>query len=186
MYHEDHAFIMLGGGWGLLGYLAVTVPFAIGAYLVGERVGRPGWRSDNPSLHSPSPSVPRARGSLERRLGDPAVSQAWLTAFIKGDRARMSNTRGRLSFAAMSGAATDQDTRSTQVFINYGDNSKMDLEGFAAFGEVITSMVMVERIFDKYGEGVDQAQLIMMGNAWLTQAAPQLDYIKTATIAPDK
>jgi peptidyl-prolyl cis-trans isomerase A (cyclophilin A) len=114
--------------------------------------------------------------------GDPAVSQAWLKAYIKPDRARMSNTRGRVSFAAVSVAATDQSTRSTQVFINYSDNSKMDQEGFGAFGEVITSMVMVERIFDKYGEGPDVVQLLMQGNAWLTQTMPQLDYIKTATI----
>jgi peptidyl-prolyl cis-trans isomerase A (cyclophilin A) len=116
--------------------------------------------------------------------GDPAVSSAWEKAYIKQDRARMSNTRGRLSFAAASTAqASDQDTRATQVFINYGDNNKMDLEGFAAFGQVITSMVMVERIFDKYGEGPDPALLMSQGNAWLIQAAPQMDYIKTATIA---
>jgi peptidyl-prolyl cis-trans isomerase A (cyclophilin A) len=116
--------------------------------------------------------------------GTPAISQAWLKAFIKQDRARMSNTRGRLSFAAASGAATDQNTRSTQVFINFADNSKMDQEGFAAFGEITTSMVMVQRIFDKYGEGVDPVQILTQGNAWLMQNAPQLSYIKTATIIP--
>lgn len=117
--------------------------------------------------------------------GDPAVAQAWLKAYIKPDRARMSNTRGRISFAAAFAAAADQSTRSTQVFINYADNSKMDQEGFGAFGEVATSMVMVERIFDKYGDGPDPVQLIMQGNAWLTQTMPQLDYIKTATIVPN-
>ncbi len=117
--------------------------------------------------------------------GDPAVSAAWLKAYIKPDRARMSNTRGRISFAAASAAATDQSTRATQVFINYGDNNKMDLEGFGAFGEVITSMVMVERIFDKYGEAADPLQLMTLGNAWLIQAAPEMDYIKTATIVPN-
>ena len=117
--------------------------------------------------------------------GDPAVSKAWEKAYIKQDRARMSNTRGRISFAAPFGQTADQNARSTQVFINYGDNSKkMDPEGYAAFGEVITSMVMVQRIFDKYGEGPDPAQLMSAGNAWLIQAAPQMDYIKTATIVP--
>jgi peptidyl-prolyl cis-trans isomerase A (cyclophilin A) len=118
--------------------------------------------------------------------GDPAVSKAWEKAYIKQDRARMSNTRGRLSFAAASTAqASDQSTRATQVFINYGDNNKMDLEGFAAFGQITTSMVMVQRIFDKYGEGPDPAMLMSQGNAWLLKAAPQMDYIKTATIVPD-
>jgi len=117
--------------------------------------------------------------------GDPAVAQAWLKAYIKPDRAKISNTRGKVTFAASTGASTDQGTRATQVFINYGDNNKMDLEGFGAFGEVITSMVMVQRIFDKYGDGIDPIMLLSQGNAWLTQAAPQLDYIKTATIAPN-
>ncbi len=117
--------------------------------------------------------------------GDPAVSKAWEKAYIKADRARMTNTRGRLSFAAASSVqASDQGTRATQVFINYGDNNKMDLEGFAAFGEVTTSMVMVQRIFDKYGPGPDPADMMTKGNAWLIPAAPQMDYIKTATIAP--
>jgi peptidyl-prolyl cis-trans isomerase A (cyclophilin A) len=114
--------------------------------------------------------------------GDPKVSAAWLKAYIKPDRARQTNTRGHLSFAV---PGDNQNQRSTAVFINYGDNSKaMDMLGYAPFGEVTTSMVMVERIFDKYGEGPDPIQMLMQGNAYLKQAAPQLDYIKTATIAP--
>lgn len=109
--------------------------------------------------------------------GDPAVTAAWNQAPIPPDRARMSNTRGRVSFA-MSGPTK----RSTQVFINFADNSKLDVEGFAAFGEVITSMVMVERLFNQYGEGPDPMRLFTEGNAFLLKHMPQLDYVKTATI----
>jgi len=114
--------------------------------------------------------------------GDPKVSAAWLKAYIKPDRAKQTNTRGRVAFAV---PGNNQEQRSTAIFINYGDNSKtMDMQGYAPFGEVTTSMVMVERIFDKYGEGPDPLQMLMQGNAYLKQVADHLDYIKTATIAP--
>ena len=87
--------------------------------------------------------------------GDPAVSQAWLKAFIKPDRAKMTNTRGRLSFAAVSTAqAADQNTRATQVFINYGDNSKMDMEGFAR----------VRRSDHQHGDGAADLRQVRRGS----------------------
>lgn len=111
--------------------------------------------------------------------GDPAVSAAWQDATIPAERARVSNTRGRVTFAQGQLASS----RTTQVFINYGDNSKLDLDSFAPFGEVITSMVIVERIYSEYGEGIDQGLIIAGGNGLLAKALPRLSYIKTATIA---
>jgi len=110
--------------------------------------------------------------------GDPAVSAAWSKATIPADRPRVSNTRGRVTFA-MNTLAT---TRTTQVFINYGNNSRLDIDGFAPFGEVTSSMLLVERIFSEYGEGPDQALIQAAGNAFLTRFLPKLDYIKKATI----
>ena len=111
--------------------------------------------------------------------GNPAVSAAWNKALIKSDRAKMSNTRGRISFAQ----GTFSSQRSTQVFVNYGDNSKkLDMEGFAAFGEVITGMVMLDRAFSKNGEGPDPKALFTQGNEYLLKRMPNLDYIKTAKI----
>ena len=113
--------------------------------------------------------------------GDPKVSAAWEKAYIKPDRAKQSNIRGKLSFATPS---DDQNKRTTQVFINYGDNSKAyDSTGYAPFGEVTTSMVMVQRAFDQLV--IDQQMLMTRGNEWLKTAAPQLSYIKTATIVPE-
>lgn len=113
--------------------------------------------------------------------GEPKVSAAWEKAYIKADRARGTNIRGHLSFAT---PADDQNKRTTQVFINYADNSKeYDQKSYAAFGEVTTSMVMVQRAFDKLV--IDQQMLMTQGNEWLKVAAPQLSYIKTAVIVPD-
>jgi len=108
---------------------------------------------------------------------DPAVSAAWAHATLPVERARQSNTRGRVSFAMAS-----PETRTTQVFINLGDNSKLDPDGFAPFGEVVTSMIIVDFVFSGYGEGPDQARIQAEGNAYLLRELPALDYIRTAAI----
>ena len=109
--------------------------------------------------------------------GDPAVNAVWNKQFLPPDRARLSNTRGRVTFAQGS-----PDTRSTQVFINFGDNSKLDIDSFAPFGEVVTSMVLVERIYAEYGEAPVQDLIQAAGNLYLQQVFPRLSYIKKATI----
>ena len=110
--------------------------------------------------------------------GDPAVAAAWKDAMIPPDRARMSNTRGRVTFAQ----GTLASSRTTQVFINFGTNSRLDIDGFAPIGEVITSMVVVERLYNEYGEGVPQSLIVEGGNAFLAKYFPQLSYIKTVKI----
>jgi len=111
--------------------------------------------------------------------GDPAVSAAWKDRTLPAERSRVSNTRGRITFAQGQLASS----RTTQVFINIGTNSRLDIDNFAPFGEVITSMLIVERIYSEYGEGVDQSLILSGGNAFLAQALPRLSYIKTVTIA---
>ena len=111
--------------------------------------------------------------------GNPKISQAWANATIPRDRARVSNTRGRITFA-MTAIVT---SRSTQVFINFGDNSrKLDADGFAPFGEVTTGMALLDRVYDQYGETPDQSLMMLAGNAYLAQLFPHLDYIRTAKI----
>ena len=111
--------------------------------------------------------------------GDPAVSAAWKDRMLPAERSRVSNTRGRITFAQGQLASS----RTTQVFINIGTNSRLDIDNFAPFGEVVTSMLIVERIYSEYGEGVEQSLIFSGGNAFLAQALPRLSYIKTATIA---
>jgi len=111
--------------------------------------------------------------------GDPAVSAAWKDATLPAERSKVSNTRGRITFAQGQLASS----RTTQVFINLGTNSRLDIDNFAPFGEVITSMLIVERIYSEYGEGVEQGLIVAGGNAFLAQVLPRLSYIKTVTIA---
>jgi peptidyl-prolyl cis-trans isomerase A (cyclophilin A) len=68
------------------------------------------------------------------------------------------------------------------VFINYADNSRLNRDGFAPFGRVISGMEVVDKINSSYGQKPDQNRIQTEGNAYLTKNFPKLDYIKKATI----
>ena len=115
--------------------------------------------------------------------GDPAVSAAWRMASIPDDAVKESNKRGYITFAT-----AGPNTRTTQVFINFGNNAGLDSQGFSPFGHVISGMDVVDKLYSGYGEGApngrgpNQGQIQDQGNAYLTKDFPQMDYIKTATI----
>jgi peptidyl-prolyl cis-trans isomerase A (cyclophilin A) len=117
--------------------------------------------------------------------GNPKISGVWQDANIKDDPVNQSNQRGFVTFAT-----AGPDTRTTQVFINFADNSSLDDRGFAPFGKVISGMEVVDQLFSGYGEGApkghgpNQGIVQSLGNAYLEKAFPKLDYIKKATIAP--
>ena len=109
--------------------------------------------------------------------GDPAVAGNWRAARIPDDPAKQSNKRGYVSFAT-----AGPNTRTTQMFINFKDNSFLDSQGFSAFGQVLSGMDVVDKIYSGDGERPDQGQIQSAGNAYLTKTFPKLDYIKKATI----
>lgn len=114
--------------------------------------------------------------------GDPEMNTKWRTNRIEDDPVKQSNTRGMVSFA-MGGP----NTRTTQFFINYRDNSNLDSMGFAPFGKV-RDMTPVDGLYNEYGEGAprgkgpSQKLLQIQGNAYLKAQFPKMDYIKEATI----
>lgn len=119
--------------------------------------------------------------------GDPAVNQAWKDENIDPDRVRESNLAGTLTFAQAGRPAAPSmtaDSRSTQLFVNLGDNQRLDSMGFAPICRVTTGLDAVKRIHTGYGEkaGRDQTAITKKGNAYLRQTYPDLDYIETARI----
>jgi peptidyl-prolyl cis-trans isomerase A (cyclophilin A) len=115
--------------------------------------------------------------------GDPDVAAQIRSRTIPDDTVLVGNTRGRLSFA-MAGPGT----RTSQVFINFVDNSNLDGMGFAAFGEVVEGMDVVDALHAGYGEGAPrgsgprQDRIQAEGNAYLNAEFPELDYVERATI----
>jgi len=115
--------------------------------------------------------------------GDPAVMAGWRDAPIKDDPVTQSNKRGTITFA-MAGP----NTRTTQVFISFADNDRLDASGFSPFGRVLSGMDVVDKLNPEYGEGAprgrgpDQSRMQREGNAYLTKEFQRLDFVKKATI----
>ncbi len=115
----------------------------------------------------------------------PDVSKVWQDARIPDDPVTQSNTRGTLTFAT-----AGPNTRTTQLFINLGNNANLNSMGFSAFGKVTSGMGVVDKLYSKYGEGApngngpDQNRIQKEGKAYLEKSFPLLDTIKTAEIVP--
>ena len=109
--------------------------------------------------------------------GDPTLQTLWKEARITDDPVKESNKRGYVSFAH-AGA----NTRTTQVFINFQDNSGLDKQGFAPFGRVVSGMNVVDKINAQYREQPNQGGIQAGGNTYLTKEFPKLDFIKKASI----
>ena len=113
----------------------------------------------------------------------PEVAEAWERANIPDDKVTQSNKRGAVTFAT-----AGPNTRTTQIFINYGDNAGLDGQGFAPFGQVTEGMEVVDKFYSGYGEGApsgrgpDQSEIRSRGKAYLDRSFPQLDRIVSASI----
>jgi cyclophilin family peptidyl-prolyl cis-trans isomerase len=110
--------------------------------------------------------------------GDPQLSARWSAARIADDPVVGSNLKGTLSFAA----GNQPGTRTTQVFVNLGDNANLDGMGFAPFGRVTQGMEVVEAINAEYGQSPNQQEIRRAGNEYLAREFPRLDYIKATRI----
>jgi peptidyl-prolyl cis-trans isomerase A (cyclophilin A) len=116
--------------------------------------------------------------------GDPKLQAEYAAANLMDEPPKQSNVRAFLSFAKESAP----NTRYTMVFINYKDNSYLDADGFAPFGQVVVGMDVVDKLYGGYGRTSvpDQRRIKSEGNVYLTSEYPKLDFVKTATIEPVK
>jgi peptidyl-prolyl cis-trans isomerase A (cyclophilin A) len=116
--------------------------------------------------------------------GDPAISRLWSSMRLPDDPVKQSNVKGTVTFAT-----AGPETRTTQVFVNLGDNRRLDKQGFAPFGKVVSGMEVVEHFYAGYGEcaprgtGPNQDLIETQGNAYLENKFPRLDFIRKASLA---
>ena len=93
------------------------------------------------------------------------------------------NDQVRITFAT-----AGPNTRTTQLFINYGNNAGLDRQGFSPIGEVIEGMEIIDSLYTGYGEGAprgrgpSQGRMQQQGNAYLRAEFGELDYLIRATI----
>jgi len=106
--------------------------------------------------------------------GVPVKQKKWREN-IKDDPVKASNTRGTVTFA-MAG----RGTRTTQIFFNKVDNKSLDGQNFAPFGEVLSGMEIIDRIYAEYKEKPNQGMIQSKGNVYLKKEFPKMTYIKTA------
>ena len=116
--------------------------------------------------------------------GNPDIARAWRSRTIADDPFVQPNTRGTVAFAF-----AVANGRTTQVFINLGDNREThDKEPFTPFGRVVSGMEAADGLNAEHGEGPGgiragrQDPFFEGGNAWLLRQFPRLDYIRTAGI----
>lgn len=112
---------------------------------------------------------------------DPGVAAVWREARISDDPVRGSNARGTLTFAT-----AGPNTRTTQLFINFKDNPRLDRMGFAPFAKVVEGMEVVDAVNAEYGERPDQARIQAEGEAYLAREFPRLDVIRSARVLRDE
>jgi len=116
--------------------------------------------------------------------GDPRVNDVWEDMRIADDPVKQTNQKGYLTYA-MAGP----NTRTTQLFLNLGDNRRLDALGFAPIGRVIEGMEVVETLYTGYGDGPprgrgpEQDKIRKLGDAYLKTEFPLLDrVIKTRVV----
>jgi cyclophilin family peptidyl-prolyl cis-trans isomerase len=116
--------------------------------------------------------------------GNPKIAAAWKDKTIPDDPVMQSNKRGFISYAM-----TGPNTRSTQLYINLTDNSRLDAQGFAPIGQVVEGMEVVDKLYSGYGEssgggmrGGKQAKLFEEGNPYLDREFPKLDKLIRADL----
>ena len=115
--------------------------------------------------------------------GEPMVNDAWQDATIAADPLHpdASNIEGAITYAQ----TADPNSRTTQLFINLGNNSRLDTQGFVPFGRVIEGMEVVRQINTEYGENRApnfQGNFQEQGNSYVKEVYPNLDYILSMTV----
>jgi len=111
--------------------------------------------------------------------GTPAENLKWQTPILD-DPVVASNTKGTITYAT-----AGKDTRTTQLFINYQDNSSLDKQGFAPFGQVVKGMDVVTGVFNPTpgnSGGVDQSEYESQGNEWIKRKYPSINFITKVTM----
>lgn len=111
-------------------------------------------------------------------------NKRWMEANIQDDPVVQGNQRGFVAYGM-----TDQpNSRSTHIYVNFADNSRLDPRGFACFAKVVEGMDVADSLYripdDVFAaSGIDQDKLgTDEGFAQFQQLFPDADYICRASV----
>ncbi len=114
-----------------------------------------------------------------------SINKSWQNYKIPDEPVLIGNTEGTISFAR-----SGKETRTTQIFINLKDNSRLDsifyggVKGFPVIARVTKGMNVIKSFYNGYQEKPSnkQGSIEKYGNSYLKKNFPKLDYIKKAYI----
>jgi cyclophilin family peptidyl-prolyl cis-trans isomerase len=119
--------------------------------------------------------------------GQPALDSIWSNRPIPDEPVRHSNVRGTVSYAR-----GGPNTRSVQLYVNLGDNARLDTLntfGFPPIAEVVAGMDVVDSLYMGYGgtrqqrlPGPSQDSIRVAGNGYLDRAFPKLDLVRATRV----
>lgn len=112
---------------------------------------------------------------------DPAESKKWNIPILD-DPVTQSNLPWTVSYAT-----AGENTRTTQLFINYINNSRLDSQGFAPFGVVVSGFETALAILNPTpgsSDGCRQELYMLEGNSYIYSHYPNISTIKCASITP--
>ncbi len=114
---------------------------------------------------------------------DSSINKSWRKHKVPDEPILKGNLEGTISFAR-----GGKEDRTTQIFINLKDNSRLDtlfysgVKGFPVIARVTKGMKVVKSFYSGYKEKPSNKQPLIEkhGNDYLKNNFPKLDYIKKA------
>lgn len=105
-------------------------------------------------------------------------SAKWNQEYMEDEPRTQSNTRGTVAFAT-----SGPGSRTMQVFVNMGNNTPLNAQGFAPFGRVVSGMDALAKM-TSYGDQVDQGRLMREGGTYVEMFFPKMDRIEKTELLP--
>lgn len=120
---------------------------------------------------------------------DSIITNAWNQIKVLDEPVVENNLKGTISFAR-----STPGTRTSQIFINLIDNTRLDtldyskVKGFPVVAKVTKGMNVVDSFYNGYGAELDNKQdsIHDLGNIYLKKNYPNLDYIIKAYVTEKK
>jgi peptidyl-prolyl cis-trans isomerase A (cyclophilin A) len=114
---------------------------------------------------------------------DPELNIFWEKHPIEDEPVKSSNLRGAVAYAR-----SGEDSRTTQLFINLKDNTRLDtvnysgVKGFPPIGIIVEGMDVIDNLYSEYGESPSQDSITVKGREYTERVFPKMDYINKTVI----